>query len=73
MRGPSRTIAAALYRHPAGTELVVSFEPDDAEDVLETRFERFDVGQLEARADEMRGLLEAKGWTPLKKDPAKDA
>ena len=66
MRGPSRTIAAALHRHPAGTELVVAFEPADHGDVLETRFERFDVGLLESRAEQMKALLLAKGWVPLK-------
>lgn len=65
LQGPTKVVAASLYRHPAGVELVVYFEPESEEDVLETRLSRFDVGELEARAEELKGLLRDKGWRAL--------
>lgn len=43
-------VTAALYKHPAGTELRVFLGPESADDVLHTDRERFDVGALEAQA-----------------------
>ena len=43
MQGSRRVVAAALYGHPAGTELRVYFEPKDADDVLHSQVERVDV------------------------------
>jgi hypothetical protein len=51
LQGPTKVVAAALYRHPARTELLIYFEPENAADVLETRFCRFDVRELEERAE----------------------
>jgi hypothetical protein len=56
---------ASLCRHPAGHELCVHFD-ESLDDVLETRFERFDVGALEARAQEMKDALTSSGWTELR-------
>jgi hypothetical protein len=65
MQGPSRILVAALRRHPVGHELMVGFE-DDADDILETRFERLDPGRLQKRADELRQLLAERGWSELR-------
>ena len=65
MQGPQRVVAASLYTHPGGTELRVYFEPEDGNDVLETRVERFDVGLLEQRAEVLANILREKGWWPL--------
>ena len=65
MRGPTKVVAAGLYTHPGGTELRVYFEPEDGNDVLETRVERFDVGLLEQRAEVLANILREKGWWPL--------
>ena len=65
MQGPSRVVAAALHRHPAGRELIVYFE-GDGDDVLETRVERVDFAALERRAGELRNLLAVKVWVELK-------
>ena len=67
MQGPSRIIVARLERHPYGRELVIAFEGADNLDVLETRFERFDVSSLNARSDELRELLTAKGWAEIRR------
>jgi hypothetical protein len=71
MQGPSRVITAEIHRHPAGRELVVSFDglPDD---VLETRFERLDFSALDRRADELRATLAGKGWVDLREALAAD-
>jgi hypothetical protein len=61
LQGSSKIIAAALYRHIAGTELVVYFEPESAEDVLETRFSRFGVREPEERVEVLRGFLGRRG------------
>jgi len=58
MQGPRRIVAAALQSHLAGTELIVFVEPHEAGDVLETRVSRFDVGELETRAEVLRRVLE---------------
>ena len=67
MQGPSRVIVARIERHPAGRELIVAFGGVD-DDVLETRFERFDFAKLERRAEELRQLLLAKGWVATRSD-----
>ena len=73
MQGPSRIIAARIERHPFGRELVIAFE-GVAEDVIETRFERSQLSILEQRADELRELLVAKGWSALRgSDPVRSA
>lgn len=64
LQGPKRVITASLCRHPAGHELCVHFE-DSLDDLLETRFERFDVGALDERAQQMKELLMSRGWTEL--------
>ena len=61
LQGPTKVVAAALYRHPAGTELVIYFEPESAEDSLKTRFSRFDVRELQERAQALKGILREKG------------
>jgi hypothetical protein len=65
MREPSRTIVAEIHRHPAGRELVVTFEgvPDD---VLETKFEHLDFLVLIRRAEDLRTTLETRGWLELR-------
>jgi hypothetical protein len=65
MQGPSRVVAAALYEHPAGTELRVYFEPEERDDLLHSQVHRFDVGPLEERANALRDLLREKGWWPF--------
>src|SRR5215217_4337315 len=65
MQGPSRIIAARIERHPFGRELVIVFE-GNAEDVIETRFEREKESLLEQRADELRELLTTKGWSEIR-------
>ena len=66
MQGPSRIIVARLERHLFGRELVIAFEGSGEDDVLETRFERTSTAALERRADELRLLLAAKGWSELR-------
>jgi hypothetical protein len=68
MQGPSRLIVAEIHRHPVGRELVVSFGRN-GDDVLETRFERFDFSALERRADELRAMLLEKGWVDVLTPP----
>jgi len=68
LQGPSRIIVAAVHRHPAGRELIVRFESGQ-DDVLETRFERVDFAVLERRAEALRELLLAKGWSPCVQEP----
>jgi len=65
MQGPSRVIVARIDRHPLGRELIVAFEGGADEDLLETRFERFDYATLERRGEQLRELLESKGWAAL--------
>lgn len=62
MQGPDTVAAAALYEHPAGTELRVYLEPESADAPLHTETHPFDVGVLEEKAAQMRALLLAKGW-----------
>jgi hypothetical protein len=62
MQGPRRIVTAALYHHPAGTELRVYLEPESADDLLHSQVERFDVGVLETRAEALRMILLEKGW-----------
>jgi hypothetical protein len=69
MQGPSRIIAARIERHPFGRELVIAFEAGVEDDVIETRFERASDSLLEQRAEELRELLAAKGWTELRGGP----
>jgi hypothetical protein len=66
MQGPSRIIAARIERHPFGRELVIAFEGAGSDDVLETRYERVNFSMLEQRAEELRALLEGKGWSELR-------
>lgn len=73
MRGPTRVVAAGLYTHPGGWELRVYFEPEDGNDVLETRVERFDQSVLEERAAVLAQILREKGWWPLAKSPLDDS
>jgi hypothetical protein len=63
MQGPHRIVTAALYGHPAGTELRVYLEPEAAGDLLHSHVERFDAGVLETRAEALRVMLLEKGWT----------
>ena len=65
MQGPSRIIAARIERHPFGRELVIVFD-GQVEDVIETRFERASDSALERRADQLRELLAAKGWSEVR-------
>lgn len=60
-----RVVTAALFPHPAGTELRVYFEPESAGDLIASQVERFDVSVLEAKAAAMRETLRAKGWIDL--------
>ena len=60
-----RVVTAALFSHPAGTELRVYFEPEEAGDLLHSQVERFDVSVLEQKAAEMREALRVKGWLEL--------
>jgi hypothetical protein len=60
-----RVVTAALYSHPAGTELRVYFEPESAGDLLHSQVERFDVRVLEDKATALRDVLLAKGWRDL--------
>jgi hypothetical protein len=64
MQGPSKVVCAQIRRHPAGRELVVFFE-GAADDVLETQFARLNFAVLDRRAEELRQLLNEKGWAPL--------
>lgn len=65
MQGPSKVIVARIERHPVGRELIVAFEGVEG-DVIETRFARENFPTLERRAEELRELLAAKGWTPTR-------
>jgi hypothetical protein len=66
MQGPSKVIAARIDRHPAGRELIVSFEGIE-DGMIETRFERTNFPALERRAEELRELLAAKGWVEVRR------
>jgi hypothetical protein len=68
MQGPSRVLIARIERHPFGRELVIAFDGAGG-DVIETRFERVDFPRLEQRAEELRQLLVAKGWTEIRREP----
>jgi hypothetical protein len=65
MQGPSRVIVARIERHPAGLELIIAFDASE-DDVIETRFERFECAPLERRAEALRQLLQEKGWVAIK-------
>lgn len=59
MRGPNAsTIEAAIYDVQTGRELRVT----RADELLESRLSRTDDSALVARAEELRGILQAKGW-----------
>jgi hypothetical protein len=62
MQGPRRVVTAALYKHPAGTELRVDLGPESAGDPLHSQVERFDIGVIEARGEALRAVLLEKGW-----------
>jgi len=62
MHGPRRVVTAALYRHPAGTELRVYLGPETSDDLLNSQVERFDIRVLEERAAALRAILVEKGW-----------
>jgi hypothetical protein len=64
MQGPSRVIVARIERHPVGRELIVAFDGVE-DDVIETRFERFEFAKLERRAEELRELLLQKQWVDV--------
>lgn len=64
-----RIVTAALYSHPAGTELRVYFEPESADDLLHSQVERFDVDALEAKAATIRAALREKGWLEIPAGP----
>ena len=64
-RGPTKVVAAALYEHPAGRELRVYFEPENADDLLHSQVERFDFAVLEEKAEELGAVLREKGWWAL--------
>jgi hypothetical protein len=65
LQGPSRVIVARIERHPAGLELIIAFDGRE-DDVIETRFERFDFAPLEMRAEALRQLLQDKGWVAIR-------
>jgi hypothetical protein len=56
-------VVAALYEHPAGQELRVFFErhPDN---IAHTQVDR-DVRVLDAKAEQLRGVLLEQGWLPI--------
>lgn len=60
-----RIVTAALFSHPAGNELRVYFEPEEAGDLLHSQVERLDLSVLEDKAAEMRHMLLEKGWTDV--------
>jgi hypothetical protein len=60
-----RVVTAALYTHPAGTELRVYFEPESAGDLLHSLVEGFDIPVLDKRAAALRATLLEKGWVDL--------
>ena len=64
MQGPRSVLVAALYEHPQGHELRIYFErSEDA--IVQTFVERIDVGVLEAKAEQLRGVLLEQGWLPI--------
>ena len=65
-----RVVTAALYSHPAGTELRFYFESEGAGDLLHSQVERFDVSVLEDRAARSRASLLEKGWLEVPSDPS---
>lgn len=62
MRGPTRVVRAALWPQAVGHELVVGFE-DDESNVIETQFDEVAIQALEERANALKAVLVAKGWT----------
>jgi hypothetical protein len=50
--------------------LIVYVEPHEAGNVLETRVSRVDVGELEDRAEVLKGILLEKGWREIGGEPA---
>jgi hypothetical protein len=68
LQGPTKVAVAALYEHPAGTELRVYLEPESADDLLHSQVDRFDVGTLEDKAATLRVVLLEKGWRELNMD-----
>jgi hypothetical protein len=62
MQGPQSVIVAALYEHPAGHELRI-YSERHKDDILQ-RWVR-DVGVLEGKAEQVRGMLLEQGWLPV--------
>ena len=58
--GVGKGITADIYDVTTGRELRIT----RGDDLLESRLSRADDAALEARATEVRTLLEQKGWTP---------
>src|SRR5688572_1636468 len=63
-----KEITAAIYAVATGRELRVSLGAE----LLESRLSRADDGLLEARAEELRTVLQTKGWAMITKDQALD-
>ena len=65
MQGPDSVMATALYKHPAGRELRVYFEPIEHGDVLQTEVAEHDFSVLERQAEVLRAILSEQGWWPV--------
>ena len=59
-RPPNKTIMAAIYDVLTGRELRVTY--GDETNPLDTLLSRTGDAPLEARASELREVLESKGW-----------
>lgn len=68
MQGPQRVVAAALYKHPGGTELRVYFEPEDRDDLLQSEVQRVDVTALEQKAEMSRDIPAREGMVAVQRD-----
>jgi hypothetical protein len=63
MQGPRRIVTAALYKHPAGTELPPSSSgPRALMTCCTARSSGSTSGVLDERAEALRAVLLEKGW-----------
>jgi len=60
-RAPNKTITAGIYVVETGRELRVSY--GDPAHLIDSLLSRRDDAPLEARARELRAVLEQQGWT----------
>ena len=61
-----KELTAAIYAVATGRELRVSL----GEELIESRLSRTDDAALDKRAEELRALLETKGWAMVGKEQA---